>query len=205
MNEPAGAAGPPEVDIDAGVLRAAVYRLLAKLLVAPPDTELLETLAALEPREPDDAPLAPAWRRLASASAAASPGALDDEYHTLFVGLGRGELLPYGSWYRTGSLLDRPLAVLRRDLRELGLERRGDCGEAEDHAGAVCEAMSVLAAAGQRPLHEQRDFFGSHAGSWLPDFFHDLRTASGASFYAAVGELGERFMAFEADYLNMSN
>ena len=53
----------------------------------------------------------------------------------LFIGVGRGELLPYASYYLTGFLHERPLARLREDLAALGIERAEGVAEPEDHAG----------------------------------------------------------------------
>jgi TorA maturation chaperone TorD len=55
---------------------------------------------------------------------------VEREYFNLFIGLGRGELLPYGSYYLTGFLHDRPLARLREDLVRLGIERAAGQAEA---------------------------------------------------------------------------
>ncbi len=37
--------------------------------------------------------------------------------------MGRGELLPYASWYLTGFLHERPLVRVRADLDKFGIER----------------------------------------------------------------------------------
>ena len=64
-------------------------------------------------------------RRLACAHAALWPKPqlgpsaekIAREFFDLFIGVGRGELLPYGSYYLTGFLHERPLARLRENLR----------------------------------------------------------------------------------------
>ena len=56
---------------------------------------------------------------------------VEREYFNLFIGLGRGELLPYGSYYQSGFLHERPLARLREQLSRLGIER----AEGEVRAG----------------------------------------------------------------------
>ena len=50
----------------------------------------------------------------------------------------------HGSWYLTGFLMEKPLAVLRDDLTALGLARRDSCGEPEDHLAALCDVMRAL-------------------------------------------------------------
>ena len=74
---------------------------------------------------------------------------VEREFFDLFIGLGRGELLPYGSYYLTGFLHERPLARLRDDLAALGIERAEGNVEPEDHAAILCEIMAGLA---ERPL-----------------------------------------------------
>jgi TorA maturation chaperone TorD len=53
--------------------------------------------------------------------------------------MSRGELLPYGSYYLTGFLNERPLARLREDLQALCIERVEKQCEPEDHAAILCE------------------------------------------------------------------
>ena len=129
--------------------------------------------------------------------------AVDDEFHDLFIGVGRGELIPYGSWYRTGFVMDKPLAVLRSDLAALGFERREDVSEPEDHAAALLETMALIAASPEHDFDVQRRFFDRHLAIWMPTFFADLQSADSARFYRAVGKFGERFMKFETQYLSI--
>ena len=115
-------------------LRANTYSLLGALLAAPPAESLIHLLTQITPVESGgDSDLTTAWEVLRLAGERATVESLDDEYHELFVGIGRGELVPYGSWYMTGFLMDQPLAVLRRDLAELGFERQEEIKEPEDH------------------------------------------------------------------------
>jgi TorA maturation chaperone TorD len=44
-----------------------------------------------------------------------------NEYVELFVGVGRGEVLPFASYYLTGFLNDRPLANLRGEMDAIGI------------------------------------------------------------------------------------
>ena len=196
---------PPEVG-DASEeqrIRAGTYALLAALLAEPPKRELIDQVAAIDVSgsEPDSR-FGKAWRSLCEAARAASPEALDDEYHALFIGFGRGELVPYASWYVTGFMMDRPLAVLRADLARLGYERSDRISETEDHACALLEVMAMMIAE-SHGLESQRPFFSRHIDPWMESFFRDLRDAGSASFFRAVGELGVRFMAFERQYLDM--
>lgn len=187
-------------------LRAHTYRFLAALLAAPPGADLLGLLDEPEERgeEPGDGALAQAWQMLRLAARETEPERLDDEYHDLFIGLGRGELVPYASWYLTGFLMDRPLAYLRQDLRHLGIERQDQVSEPEDHAAALCEVMvEIIQAGAELPRQWQRKFFNDHLAPWLGLFFRDLQQARCACFYSAVGRLGEAFMTIEAQLLDV--
>lgn len=180
--------------------RARLFALLGRLLAAPPDAGLLRRLEAL--RGGDDTPLGQACARLGEAAAGATPAALEREFHALFIGVARGELMPYASYYLTGFLHQRPLAELRADLRRLGVARAPGVPEPEDHIAFACETMAGLiagsfpAAAGPQAAAE---FFARHLRPWAGRFFADLEGAAGAArFYRAVGALGRITMEIEA-------
>lgn len=184
--------------------RADVYALLGALLAAPPRERTLEMLRALPGADSEDGDLTAAWAMLKQAADRAEAEALTSEYHDLFIGIGRGELVPYGSWYVTGFLMERPLAELRVDLARLGFERIEEVHEPEDHVAALCETMSLIANDDTVPFEQQREFFRKHLEPWVGRFFADLQGAQSASFYRAVGLVGERFIQIEQTYLAMS-
>jgi len=195
----------PAPELSEERLRAGVYALLANLLAAAPDAGMLARLEAIAippGGERRDA-MAGAWAGLKQAAQQAPPEAIRGEYHALFIGLGRGELMPYGSWYLAGFLMEKPLGALRRELAALGYERREDLAEPEDHAAALCEVMALLVRDEAVALDAQRAFFDAHVGSWLERFFEDLEAAPSAGFYRAVGRLGRAFLALEQRYLAM--
>ncbi len=177
-------------------LRLLPYRLLARYLAAPPDRELLDLTKGLEG---DDTPFGRAVAGLATAAADTTPEAAEDEYHALFVGLGRGELLPYASYYLTGFLQERPLAELRGDLERLGVARAEGCPEPEDHAAALCEVMAGLisGAFGDGRLGTQKRFFETHVATWMGRLFADLEEARSARLYRHLGTVGRRFLEIE--------
>ena len=178
-------------------LRARIYRLLARLLEGPADQTLLDVAAGLKG---DETPLGAGIRTLAAHAMRATPAAVAEEYFELFVGIGRGELVPYASYYLTGFLNERPLARLRGEMAELGIARAAGVTEPEDHIAALCQMMAGLiegsfdAPAG---LAVQRRFFERHMAAWAPRFFTDLETARAAVLYAPVGAIGRAFMAIE--------
>ena len=182
-------------------VRANTHSLLGTLLARPPRREHFDLLASIELPSADG--LGGAWRALKQAAEQADVESVDDEFHDLFVGIGRGELIPYGSWYLTGFVMDKPLAVLRSDLAALGFERLDDVKEPEDHAAALLETMGLIAASPEHGIDVQRRFFDRHVATWMPTFFADLQTADSARFYRAVGQFGEQFMKFETQYLSI--
>ena len=177
--------------------RAQEYALLSTLLARAPDAALLSRLARLGG---DASPLGVAHAALGEAAARADATRVEREYFNLFIGLGRGELLPYASYYLTGFLNERPLARLRDDLAEFGVERHEGNYEPEDHAATLCEIMAAFAG-GRIPAaaEAQRRLFERHMAPGLPRFFADLERAQAGEFYHAVGALGRVFIEIESE------
>lgn len=191
--------------------RADLFGLIGALLLAPPPA-LLQALAAA-PATPaaDGGPgdtLAPAWQALVLAARALDAEGVQREHAQLFVAVGEPALDPCASHYLRGAPLHEPLLHLRATLRELGLARQRGAAFPEDHLGALCESMRLLAAGGpgfaRRPLAVQRQFFVTHIAPWGYACLHDMRQAEGACFYAALADLAQGFFdlerqAFELD------
>jgi len=182
--------------------RAGAYSMLAALLRQSPRQDVLNVVTGLADGVEEKDDFAVAMSMLGLAARAATPAELDDEYHALFIGLGRGELVPYGSWYLTGFLMEKPLGVLRDDLASMGFARNDSTCEPEDHVAALCEVMAMLIDEGRSP-GEQTLFFNAHMSSWLGRFFTDLSEAKSAVFYRAVARFGKAYFDFEKQYLAM--
>jgi len=194
---------PPAVNVDEiDLARSREYALLSALLARAPGTDLLARLARLGG---DASPLGVAHVALAEAASRIDADAVEREYFNLFIGLGRGELLPYGSYYLTGFLNERPLARLRDDLAELGVERVEGNYEPEDHAATLCEIMAAFAG-GRFPAPEgaERRLFDKHMAPWIGRFFADLERAEAADFYRHVGTLGRVFVEIETEAFALS-
>jgi TorA maturation chaperone TorD len=177
--------------------RAQEYRLLAALLARAPDASFLKKLATLRG---DASELGLAHVALAEAAEAANTESVEREFFNLFIGVGRGELMPYGSYYLTGFLHERPLARLRDDLNALGIERNEGNAEPEDHAALLCELMSGLADGSfPAPVGSDKKIFENHLAPWIGRFFADLERAEEADFYRKVGTLGRVFVDIEAE------
>jgi TorA maturation chaperone TorD len=189
---------PPD---DVAAARAQEYALLATLLGRAPDAKLLEGLAGLRG---DATPLGVAHAALAQAASETTVERVEREYFNLFIGLGRGELMPYASYYLTGFLHERPLARLRADLGPLGIERaEGNC-EPEDHAATLCEIMAGLVS-GRLPAPQGTDqqIFEKHLSPWIGRFFADLERAEAADLYRRIGTLGRVFIEVETEAFSL--
>ncbi|WP_025770875.1 TorD/DmsD family molecular chaperone [Thioalkalivibrio sp. HK1] len=197
-------------------LRANTYSLLAALFAAPPQADLIDRLlqagslpsstnkvnSPLPASETTENSLAHAWQILREAAQTADIDAIDSEYHTLFIGVGRGELIPYGSWYQTGFMMDRPLAALRTELDALGFERIDGVKEPEDHVAALLETMALIITTDEFTFETQQRFFTRHIDPWMHSFFKDLTKANNADFYSKVGRFATTFLTFESRYLS---
>lgn len=186
-------AGQAVTDID--LLRSQQYGFLSRILATAPDATLLRQIASVDG---DQTPLGAAFRLLASAAARADAPRVEREFFELFVGVGRGELLPYASFYLTGFLNERPLADLRGDLARLGVARVDGRHEPEDHIAGVLEVMSGLASGRFGRGHaDEAEFFARHVAPWAGMFFADLAEAPSSDFYRAVAEIGRLLIDIE--------
>lgn len=185
-------------------LRADLYNFLGVILSGPPDDMLLGQTAALQG---DSTDLGQAVSTLAKMARITKPRTVESEYNRLFIGLGRGELLPYASYYLTGFLNEKPLALLRQDMTAQGLARAQNVFEPEDNIASLMEMMgAMIVGRFGRPadLNTQKTFFNKHIGPWAGHFFSDLEGAKNSVFYAPVGTVGRLFMDVEAEAFRMS-
>lgn len=189
---------PDEVD-----LRARFYALLSALLVAPPSQNVLNLLGALDA---DDTPLGQALGALADAARQTGQATVREEYDAIFIGITRGEIVPYASYYLTGFLHEKPLAVIRRDLAALGVERSPDRCEPEDHLGFLLETMHglILQAWPDAPPNADQTFFQNHLHPWADACLADIEAAPSARLYAPLATVGRLFLAIERDAFGMA-
>jgi TorA maturation chaperone TorD len=200
MDQPAALLQIAEED----ALRADLYDFLAAILARPPGDDLLRKTAALHGDESD---LGQAIAALARVASVTRPKACEAEFNALFIGLGRGELLPYASYYLTGFLNEKPLAALRRDMAARGMTRAETVYEPEDNIASCMEMMAGLIRGrfgAPARLDDQKQFFAKHVGSWAGHFFTDLEGARNSVLYASVGAVGRIFMEIETQGFRMS-
>ena len=182
--------------------RAEVYGLLASLYHAPPSYELYEQLRVAVTEAPAaGAFLESSWSEVVGAARRLSLDDVSGEYVDLFGGVGKPEILLYGSWFIAGHLNDRPLVELRRDLAALGLERPPAVLETEDHIASLCEVMRYLIAgddAGVSNLATQQRFFNAHLRGWAERLCDAIAAHPRAEFYRALAVFSRDFFAVEA-------
>ena len=185
------------------LLRADMYQFLASLLRGEPSDELLKTVVSIKG---DPSAIGSASSVLATLASKLSGDEVRDEYMRLFIGVGRGELLPYASFYLTGFLNDKPLADLRNDMAQMKIERVDGVKDPEDHIASLFDIMSGMIR-GIFPvstdLSAQARFFKKHIQPWAPLLMSDIEAAKSAVFYAPVGTIGRAFMDIESAAFDM--
>lgn len=189
---------PEDVD------RAVLYGFVARMLQAAPIGAELDVLRSIDA---DDTEIGRGLAVLSQVARETTSDVLQRNYQDIFIGVGRGELIPYASYYLTGFLHEKPLADLRATMSRFGMERAEGVSEPEDHIAAILQMMEglILGSFGQpATLDEQKQFFASHIGPWASHFFKDLAASQTCTFYSAVGSLGGALIAVEADAFDMT-
>ncbi|MCL6468919.1 MAG: molecular chaperone, partial [Ralstonia sp.] len=193
--------------------RADLYGLLATLFFHAADADLLQRIAAapLDPIGDGDiaaadaqaaasSALTQAWRKLVARAGQTTAEQADDEYTELFIGVGKPEVFLYGSYYQAGFMNEKPLVVLRDDLRRHGLERAEGITETEDHLATLCEVMRYLIAGDDvavARIGEQRAFFQRHLAPWVDTACDAVLQHPRAALYADVAGLAKAFFDVE--------
>ena len=175
---------PPE-----DVARANFYALLARLFYAPPDEALLRTLAGSVEAEAEEGGIGRAWLALSRAAAAADEGGVREEYDTAFVGTGKSPVTLYTTAYSTRFSNEVPLVELKADLAALGLSRRPDSSEPEDHVAALCDVMRYLITERPDDLEAQKEFFEKWIQPTAGELCAAIARSDCTSFYKSVAAL----------------
>lgn len=198
------------IDRDEGeeLQRAELYGLLARLWFAPPDAALFEQFAVAVTEAPQrGAFLETPWQDLVAAMRAVGEQAATDEYEALFIGIGKPDILLYGSHHLAGALNEKPLVALRTDLAELGLTRDTASGETEDHVAFLLEVMRYLIAGDDVAvcnLERQRVFFRNHVQPWVASSLCDaVEQHPRARLYAALAVFTRAYLQVETQGFDM--
>ena len=184
-------------------LRADMYSFLASLLRIEPNAQLVKELTNLAS---DDSPIGKSIKTLSKLASSLDLPTIRDEYVRIFVGVGRGEILPFASYYLTGFLKDKPLAKLRNDMKEIGIELADNVKEPEDHIASLFDMMAglILGKFNKKfSIGEQRDFFNKHLGPWVDLLMRDIESSKIAVFYSPIGTIGREFMEIERSSFSM--
>lgn len=181
--------------------RAELYGLLAQLWIAAPDEALLSRfkVAVTQAPQPGGHLEAP-WQALVGAMRGTTAAAAAEEYDALFGGVGKPEVFLYASFYLSGFLNEKPLALLRADLGRLGLTRDERRGETEDHVAYLFEVMRYLIAGDDVAvcnLEAERRFFRAHLQPWVAQMCDALDAQPRAQVWRAVSEMTRQFVAVE--------
>ena len=184
-------------------LRADMYSFLANLLRSEPSAELVNQLTKLES---DESPIGKSIKTLSKLASSLDLPTIRDEYVRIFIGVGRGEILPFASYYLTGFLKDKPLAKLRNDMKEIGIQLAENVKEPEDHIASLFDMMSglILGKFSKKfSIGEQKDFFNKHLAPWVDLLMRDIESSRIAVFYSPIGTIGREFMEIERSSFSM--
>ena len=185
------------------VLRADMYSFLASLLRCEPSDVLIAEVALLDS---DSTPIGAACLTLSHLAKTLDSEIIRNEYVNLFIGVGRGELLPFASYYLTGFLNDKPLANLRGDMASIGIVRAEGVKEPEDHIASLFDVASGLIRGDfgrAYSVGEQATFFRQHIEPWAGLLMRDIEAADNSVFFSPVGTIGRCFLDIESQAFSM--
>ena len=185
-------------------LRADMYSFIANMIRTEPSQELIDSVKTLSG---DSSLIGSSIKLISKLASTMHISEIHDEYVNLFLGVGRGELLPFASYYLTGFLNDKPLSKLRDDMNELGVVRLKEVKEPEDHVSSLFDIMSGLITGKFGKVYlisEQSTFFEKHLNSWVHLLMSDIESAKTAVFYAPIGSLGKEFINIEREAFKMN-
>jgi TorA maturation chaperone TorD len=198
---------PQSSALDEETARAEVYGLLAALFYAPPGADLMAQLRVAVTEAPAAGGfLEEPWRQLVGVARDITDAQVADEYDALFGGVGKPDVMLFGSYYLSGFLNEKPLAQLRGDLATLGLSREEGVNETEDHFACVCEVMRYLIAGDDvevANLTQQHKFFSTHLQPWSGALCDAIEGHPRARFYAALAGFARAFLSVESQGFDM--
>ena len=124
-----------------------------------------------------------------------------NEYVSVFIGVGRGEILPFASYYLTGFLNDKPLANLRNEMSRIGIARVETVKEPEDHVSSVFDIMAGLIRGefGRTfTVAEQAEFYRKHIEPWVGMLMADIEAAKTVCFMRRRAQLENYLLRLKA-------
>lgn len=185
--------------------RANLYAIIGRFFYDAPDASLLAAVTqGAGDEEAEDGPIGAAWRELRDACRSASLPELEEEFETLFVGVGKSEVTPYTSHYVRGSAPARHLVRLRELLAQWRLGRRGAASETEDHVSGICDVMRLLLSE-DYPFDEQKLFFKEFLYEGMIPFCDAIDRSPNAAFFRCVAQFTRAFLDIEKSAFEMPN
>lgn len=197
----------PSPDSDQLDRFAAAFTVLARLFLAPPDSEALDRLRdpALLAGWPLDSPTSVEGLGMLAASArdGETAGEVRADHTALFVGPGM-RAVPYESVHRSVEelIFERQTLEVRELYARLGLAAPRLNKEPDDHVGlefefvARCclQALAALEASDDEQLRHALlvldEFATDHLLVWAPELMDTITARAATRFYAGVGRLG---------------
>lgn len=180
--------------------RADLYALLARLFYAGPDAAVLAAIVGADTLIADvDAPLSRAWREFQAVSRTVDAQQACDEYGSLFVGVGKAPVSIYASHYLSANYKELTLVHLRDELERLGLARKAEATEPEDHLAGLLDVMQHLVRRNENDALTQAAFFNSYLKPWHEAFCSAIEMAPGAPYYAPLSRLMKIYFALEVE------
>jgi len=195
-------------------LRQKYYGLFVNLFWKEPDVELLESLLdGISDRIKGSVELSTlmseGWEKIRIYLEKKGPAEVEYEFVELFIGPQKPEVMPYESYYLSGSLFQAPLASVRSFMKEVGLEKKeGELPEPEDTLGFELEIMNWLISKqnSSKNLEEeemwldyQESFLKKHLLVWGPSCGEDIESAPKSDFYKGAGMLLKGFLQIEKE------
>ena len=153
--------------------------------------------------EDDSVALAEAWGALQRACAAVDEEAVQDEYDSLLIGVGKAPVPPYVGAYAEKTGPESLLVELRAYLAARGLGRKDSVTEPEDHVAALCELMRHLISVQQAGIEDQRECYHRFIYPGAVRFCDALLAAESANFYKAVARFARAFFELERTAFEM--
>lgn len=189
------------------IARAELYGLLARLWLAPPDEPLLQQFRVAVTVAPQAGGFLEApWQALVERMRTATVASAHAEFVALFQGVGKPEVFPYASFFLAGFVNEKPLALLRTDLAQLGLTRDAALLETEDHVAYLFEVMRYLIAgedAAVSNLEQQRRFFRAHVQPWIEALCQAVQAQPAAQLWSAVAAMTWAFVQVETQAFDL--
>ena len=177
--------------------RAQEYAVLSALLARAPDAALLKRLSGLRG---DATPLGMAHIALAQAASEANAATIDREFFDLFIGIGRGELMPsrFPLSHRlparatAGAAARGPRATRHR-------ANRGQCRTGRSRRNAVRDHGRARQWKIRRPRRQRPADFRETSRAVDGPFLHRSRARWRGAFLSAVGTIGRLFIEIETE------